>query len=214
LGREVIAGYFSGRDPVISERIKQLEELYTYWNARINVISRKDLANLYINHVLHSLSLSKIIPFSPGETAIDIGTGGGFPGIPLAIFHPEVHFTLIDGTGKKILVVENIAKELNLNNVAAVHARAENFKGRFHFVLSRAVCSFSRLVELSDDKLIKGRSISNVHGIYSFKGGEIQGELSEWSEKVKIYDIENLFSEEYFRNKHIVFLPTQALFKR
>jgi 16S rRNA (guanine527-N7)-methyltransferase len=212
LGRAVIDGYFPGKDPVTSERIRQLEELYTYWNSRINVISRKDMANLYINHVLHSLSLSRIIPFRRGETVIDIGTGGGFPGIPLAIFHPDVHFTLIDGTGKKIKVVENVVKELNLKNVDAVHARAENFKGRFHFVLSRAVCSFSRLVELSGDKLIKGRSVSPEHGIYSFKGGEIVEELAQWREKVKIFNIENYFSEEYFTKKHIVFLPTQKLF--
>jgi 16S rRNA (guanine527-N7)-methyltransferase len=211
LGRTVIDGYFPGRDPVTSERITRLEELYTYWNARINVISRKDMENLYINHVLHSLSLSRIIPFSPGETAIDIGTGGGFPGIPLAIFHPDVHFTLIDGTGKKIRVVENIAKELNLDNVTALHARAETFKGRFHFVLSRAVCTFTRLIELSKDKLIQGKSLSSAHGIYSFKGGEILDELSEWREKVQIFNIEKFFSEEYFRNKHIVFLPGHKL---
>ncbi len=195
-------------NPIAVQRFEQLQELYTYWNARINVISRKDLSNLYINHVLHSLSLAKLIPFNAHETVLDIGTGGGFPGIPLAILYPEVSFTLIDATGKKIKVVESISGELDLNNITSVHARAESFKGSFHYVVSRAVCSFTNLVGLSSGKLRKDQYRTGIHGIYSLKGGNIQDEISIWKDKVKIYDIATIFHEEYFQTKKIVFLPS------
>lgn len=147
-----------------------------------------------------------------GETAIDIGTGGGFPGIPLAIMFPDIHFTLLDGTGKKIKVVENVAAELGLSNITAVHGRAESFGGRFNYVLSRAVCSFPELVELSRDKLTRGHTDSPGHGIYSLKGGDLREEISSWKGKVEIYNISDYFHEEFFKTKYIVFLPTRALF--
>ena len=171
------------------------------------MISRKDLPNLYLNHVLHSLSLAKVIPFAAGETVLDLGTGGGFPGIPLAILFPDVLFTLLDATGKKIMVVNSIAGDLGLSNLRAVHARAEHYRGQFNYVLSRAVCSFSRLVELSAGKLIKSRQVKSAHGIYSLKGGDLKTELAGWEGKVEIFQIGKIFREEYFLTKSIVFLP-------
>lgn len=203
-----LARYFPGLDPLAAERFGQLEDLYSFWNERINLISRKDLPNLCINHVLHSLSLARVIPFGEKETVLDIGTGGGFPGIPLAIVFPGVHFTLIDSIGKKIRVVENITRELGLDNVSASHTRAEEFKGVFHYVVSRAACSFSELVKLSAGKLLFSRQPNLSFGIYSLKGGELDAELAEWKTRVKIFYIHTFFEEEYFRNKKIVFLPS------
>ena len=208
LGSGCLARYFPGLDPVAAARFEQLADLYGFWNERINVISRKDLPNLCINHVLHSLSLAKVIPFGEKETVLDIGTGGGFPGIPLAIMFPGVHFTLLDSTGKKIRVVENITRELGLTNVATAHTRAEDFKGFFHYVVSRAVCPFPELVGLSAGKLLRSRSPALPYGIYSLKGGDLNEELSEWENRVKIFEIGNLFEEEFFRTKKIVFLPS------
>jgi 16S rRNA (guanine527-N7)-methyltransferase len=201
-------------DQVAAGRIRRLEELYSDWNAKINVISRRDIPNLFVNHVLHSLSLAKIIPFSSTETVLDIGTGGGFPGIPLAILYPGVRFTLLDGTGKKIKVVGSIAKELQLANVEAVHSRAENFNGRFNYVISRAVSSFPRLVELSAGKLINDSTTSGIHGIYSLKGGDIKEEISAWQDHVTIYEIDKFFNEEYFKAKYVIFLPTRAISRK
>ena len=208
LGSGCLARYFPGLDPVAAARFEQLADLYGFWNERINVISRKDLPNLCINHVLHSLSLAKVIPFGEKETVLDIGTGGGFPGIPLAIMFPGVHFTMIDSTGKKIRVVDNITRELGLANVATAHTRAEDFKGFFHYVVSRAVCPFPELVGLSAGKLLRSRSPELPYGIYSLKGGDLNEELSEWENRVKIFEIGNLFEEEFFLTKKIVFLPS------
>ncbi len=211
MGIESISGYFPGISLLAEERFEQLPGLYNFWNERINVISRKDLPNLYLNHILHSLSLSKVIPFAGKETVLDVGTGGGFPGIPLAIMHPEVYFTLIDSTGKKIKVVENIARELNLTNITVAHVRAESFTGSFHYIISRAVCAFSRLVELSAGKLIRDQSTRSVHGIYSLKGGDLQDELAGWEEKIRIIAISSFFREEFFRTKSLIFLPSMNI---
>ena len=208
MGLGYITGYFPGLDPLVIERFQKLEGLYEFWNSKINVISRKDLSNLYLNHVLHSLSLARVIQFEDSDMVLDIGTGGGFPGIPLAIMFPCVNFTLIDSTGKKIMVVDAIARELKLQNIDALHVRAENFHSRFHYIVSRAVCSFPRLVELSSGKLVQGRPDRPYSGIYSLKGGDLTDELAEWENSVKVYQIRNLFSEEYFLTKSIVFLPS------
>lgn len=211
MGLDCITGYFPGMDSLAKEKFQQLYGLYNFWNEKINVISRKDLSNLYINHVLHSLSLAKVIPFSRDEKVLDIGTGGGFPGIPLAILFPRVYFTLIDSTGKKIKVVDNIAGELKLTNVITAHARVENFNGLFHYTISRAVCSFSRLVELSAGKFTKERPKGYANGVYSLKGGELKAELAGWEDNVKVFPISNFFREEFFRTKSIVFLPAAEI---
>lgn len=203
-----IARYFPGMDPHAAGRFERLAVLYEYWNAKINVISRKDLSNLYLNHVLHSLSLAKVITFSREETVLDIGTGGGFPGIPLAIMYPDVQFTLIDSVGKKIKVVESIKNELGLQNILAVHTRAENIHGLFHYVISRAVCSFPKLIELSAGKLLKDPSPAGHHGIYSLKGGDLRDDLADWQGRVHIYEISGFFEEDFFRTKSIVYLPS------
>jgi len=211
LGIEILVRYFPGLCGITLDRFKLLESLYGYWNSRINVVSRKDISNLYINHVLHSLSLAKVIKFSDGETLLDIGTGGGFPGIPLAVMFPHVGFTLVDSTRKKIRVVESIAGELGLDNVRPVHTRAEDLKGQFNYVVSRAVCLFPVLVNLSSGRLIRCCSPSSCHGIYSLKGGDIDSEVEEWKEKVRIFDISDLFTEDFFLTKKIVFLPSVEL---
>ncbi|TVR72559.1 MAG: 16S rRNA (guanine(527)-N(7))-methyltransferase RsmG [Marinilabiliales bacterium] len=210
MGTQVLARYFPGLGGITLDRFKLLESLYVYWNSRINVISRKDISNLYINHVLHSLSLAKVINFSDGEALLDIGTGGGFPGIPLAVMFPHVDFTLVDSTRKKIRVVESVARELGLDNVRPVHTRAEELKGQFNYVVSRAVCLFPVLVSLSSGRLNR-YSPSSFHGIYSLKGGDVDSEVEVWKEKVRIFDISDLFAEDFFLTKKIVFLPAAEL---
>ncbi len=208
LAPDCLARYFPGLDLLAAERFGQLEDLYCFWNERINLISRKDIPNLCINHILHSLSLARVIPFGRKDTVLDIGTGGGFPGIPLAIVFPDVHFTLIDSIGKKIRVVESITRELGLENVSAFRSRAEDFEGLFHYVVSRAACSFRDLVKLSEGKLFLGSEPSPSYGIYCLKGGDLKEELTGWKTRVKVFDIRNFFKEEYFLNKKIVFLPS------
>jgi 16S rRNA (guanine527-N7)-methyltransferase len=205
-GPGLIKSYFPGIDQVALQRFEQLEDLYAFWNERINVISRKDLANLYLNHILHSLSLEKVVRFMPGEKALDIGTGGGFPGIPLAILNPGVHFTLIDSRMKKIRVVKEVASALSLGNVEPVAIRAEDIRGEFHYIFSRAAGSFPLLVEWSAGKILKGTQARDVHGLYSLKGGDLDPELSSWKDKVRIYEIGNFFQEDFFKAKKIVFL--------
>jgi len=208
LATETLVRYFPHLGNHSLEKLGMLEDLYKYWNSRINVISRRDMPNLYINHVLHSLSLAKVIDFSPGETVLDIGTGGGFPGVPLAIVFPDVNFTLVDSTGKKIKVVENIISSLKIKNADALHMRAEDLKSRYNYVVSRAVCAFPQLVRLSKGRLYAGLPSAPSHGIYSLKGGNLEAELSSWEDRVKVYEIAGFFEEEYFKNKKIVFLPS------
>ncbi len=214
MGSDLIKTYFPEIDQVAIKRLEQLQDLYNLWNQRINVISRKDLSNLYVNHVLHSLSLAKVIPFRAGEKVLDIGTGGGFPGIPLAILHPDLDFTLIDARGKKIKVVREISKTLALENVNPVHTRAEEFKGTYHYVLNRAVTFFPKLVEWSAGYFSGLTGVRDVHGLYSLKGGYLEDEISGWKDMVEIYRIENYFKEDYFKAKCIVFLAAEKLIAR
>lgn len=203
---EIITKYFDliTEDQLI--KYERLAVLYADWNTKINVISRKDIDELYIKHVLHSLGIAKVIKFAPGSAVLDVGTGGGFPGIPLAIMFPEVKFVLVDSIGKKIKVVEAVAKELQLNNVKAVHGRAETVKGDFDFIVSRAVTAMPQFVNWVKNKVKKKQINSLKNGILYLKGGDLTEELQLFS-KSEIYHLSNFFEESFFETKKVVYLP-------
>lgn len=173
----------------------------------INVISRKDMDNFFIHHVLHSLSIAKIIIFLPGTTILDVGTGGGFPGIPLAIMFPDSEFTLLDSIEKKIKVVKSVADELGLENVIPVRKRVENEKGKYHFVISRAVTSFPGFVRLTAKNIEKSGTNSLQNGNLCLKGGDLSVELSEFQKTAIVWNIKDFFDEPFFETKKIVYLP-------
>lgn len=198
--------YFPLLSDIQKARLLQLRTIYDRWNSMINVISRKDMDNFFIHHVLHSLSLAKVIDFLPGTTVLDVGTGGGFPGIPLAILFPESNFTLVDSIEKKIKVVRGVTDELGLKNVIPVRERIEEEKNRFDFVISRAVTGFPEFVQLTSKNIArKGHNIL-PNGIFCLKGGDLNEELSEYKGKVKIWPIRDIFSESFFETKVIVYL--------
>jgi 16S rRNA (guanine527-N7)-methyltransferase len=186
------------------EKLRSLQQIYARWNLMINVISRKDMDNFTVHHVLHSLSLAKTFSFLPGTTVLDAGTGGGFPGIPLAIVFPGAHFTLLDSTGKKIKVVSAVAEELGLKNVTAVQKRIEDEHVRYNYVVSRAVTAFTDFVKLTS-KNVKPRDGNN--GIICLKGGDIAQELGSYLDRSKIWNSADFFDEPYFETKKIVWLP-------
>ena len=191
-----------------AEQFAQLDALYRDWNGKINVISRKDIDNLYEHHVLHSLAIAKLLPFQPGSTILDVGTGGGFPGIPLAILFPECTFRLIDGTGKKITVATEVARALGLTNVEAVHLRGEEEKGKFDFVVSRAVMSLPDMVKIVRKNLVKTAQHNSLpNGIITLKGGNLDEELKPFSKIVKTIPISDFFDEKWFEEKNVVYLP-------
>lgn len=204
---ELITKYF----PDLSERQKEqfaaLRALYTEWNSKINVISRKDIDNVYKHHVLHSLAIAKAIRFRPGTSILDFGTGGGFPGIPLAIMFPETRFKLIDGTGKKILVASEVAKAVSLTNVNAEHLRGENEKGKFDFIVSRAVMPLPDLVGITKKNISKEQRNSMPNGIFCLKGGNLQGEMSPFKNIVETMPLSSWFTEEWFKEKYLIYLP-------
>ncbi|TDB63452.1 16S rRNA (guanine(527)-N(7))-methyltransferase RsmG [Arundinibacter roseus] len=198
--------------PEISEQQRaqfaQLEELYSFWNAQINVISRKDIDTLYERHVLHSLGIAKVLTFKPGTTVLDVGTGGGFPGIPLAILFPEVQFHLIDSIGKKIKVVQEVANALNLTNVKAEKARAEYVPAdAYEFVVSRAVTRLSPFVQWVRHGISPNSFHSLKNGILYLKGGDLAEEIAEYGGKVKTFDLSAHFDEEFFETKKVVYVP-------
>ncbi|MDO4695614.1 16S rRNA (guanine(527)-N(7))-methyltransferase RsmG [Porphyromonas sp.] len=205
----LIAKYFP---TISSDQMRQLgllPDLYKEWNAKINVISRKDIENIVINHILHSLSIGKYISFRDGSKIFDIGTGGGFPGIPLAILFPNCKFTLIDSIGKKVKVVSAIAESIGLNNVTYIHGRAEDIKNdKCDFVISRAAMSMTDLVQIAK-KLINSKDQKNSmpNGIIALKGGDLQAELSAYRSVVSVEELSAIFEEEFFETKKIVYLP-------
>ncbi len=192
-------------------RLSKLEVLYREWNSRINVISRKDIDNFVLHHLVHSLSISKFVTFRPGTRILDAGTGGGFPGIPLAVIFPDVSFTLGDSIGKKITVADSVARSSGLHNVETVKTRIEELKEKFDFVVSRAVTSFPAFVLLSRKLLNKKGFNETANGILYLKGGDLSGELGNYSDLVTIYDLNTIFTEEYFNEKKLLYLPVSKL---
>lgn len=202
--REVISKYF----PSLKERqyaqFEELGVLYKYWNARINLISRKDIAYLYPRHILHSLALAKIISFAPETDILDLGTGGGLPGIPLAILFPDTQFYLVDSTEKKIKVVSHISKALGLKNVVPLAQRAETLKGEYDFILARAVSKIANLYKCAGDK-IKPTSLHALpNGFFCWKGGDIKDEIAEVSMNHTIFSLQTYFDIDFFQNKYIL----------
>lgn len=197
--------------PNITERqIEQFEALYDLyfdWNTKINVISRKDIENLYEHHVLHSLAIAKYITFKPGTNVLDFGTGGGFPGIPLAIMFPECRFKLIDGTGKKIRVATEIVRSIGLKNCFPEHLRGEDERNKYDFIVSRAVMPLSNLTKIMHKNISRINKNAIPNGIISLKGGELQEELRPYKNIVETTEIVDWFTEEWFKGKYVVYLP-------
>ena len=187
--------------------LQELAEVLTEWNEKINLISRKDIPFIFERHILHSLSLAKIIKFSSGTKILDVGTGGGFPGLPLAILFPEAEFTLVDSIGKKIMVVKDITEKLGLKNVITLNERAEKIKNRYHFIVSRAVTAFPEFFNLIRDKIARNNFNTLKNGILYLKGGDFEKELQGFQKKIVIYDISEMFEEDFFQAKKIIYLP-------
>ena len=212
---DIIRKYFPDLTTRQQEQMEALDELYHDWNAKINVISRKDIDQLYKHHVLHSLAIAKAIHFRPGTRILDFGTGGGFPGIPLAILFPDCEFKLIDGTGKKIRVAQEISQAVGLTNCHPEHLRGEDEKGLFHFVVSRAVMPLPDLVKIVRKNIIrqqrggKNDSVANAlpNGILCLKGGDLQAETQPFRNLIETTDISTFFQEEWFKGKNVIYLP-------
>jgi len=201
-----ILKYFPDLTDIQIEQFQKLDFLYHDWNEKINVISRKDIDALYTKHVLHSLGIAKIMKFEPGTTVLDVGTGGGFPGIPLAILFPETRFYLIDVIAKKIKVVQGVVDALELKNVKAEQLRAENVKGDFDFIVSRAVTNMPDFVSWIKDKIKKQHKHTLRNGILYLKGGDLTEELKDFP-KATLYDLSTIFEDEFFETKKVVHLP-------
>lgn len=206
-GVELIYKYF----PQLTERQKEqfaaLLPLYQDWNSKINVISRKDMDNFYEHHVLHSLAIAKVQPFKTMAEILDVGTGGGFPGIPLAIMFPDAKFYLVDSIGKKIKVVQDVAQQLQLQNVHAEQIRAEQVQGDFDFIVSRAVTDLSQFSQWVRGKVSDIQYHHLRNGILYLKGGDLDAELAPFKKKVRTWDISDFFAEEYFQTKKVIHLP-------
>ena len=203
---KIITKYFNDLTEEKLHQFEQLEGLYKEWNAQINVISRKDINELYVRHVLHSLAIAKVQSFNPKSRILDVGTGGGFPGIPLAILFPETNFYLVDSIGKKIKVVKEVTNALGLKNVKAEHVRAEDVKGEFDFIVSRAVTNMDDFVKWVRKKIAKKQRHELRNGILYLKGGDLAQELVNFP-KATLYDIPNFFTEDFFETKKVVHIP-------
>lgn len=204
---QTIEKYFPGLTPVQREQLARLDALYRDWNAKINVISRRDIDNLYEHHVLHSLAIARLIRFRPGTRILDFGTGGGFPGIPLAILFPDSQFTLIDGTGKKILVATEVARAIGLGNVTARHIRGEEEQGQYHFVVSRAVMPLPDLVRIVRKNVTRQQQNALPNGIICLKGGDVSAEVRPYAHIAQASAISEWYDEEWFKEKNIIYLP-------
>lgn len=203
----IIQKYFPQLSAEQLHQVALLDELYRDWNAKINVISRKDIDNLYEHHVLHSMAIAKMVNFRPGTRILDFGTGGGFPGIPLAILYPECQFKLIDGTGKKIRVAQEVAQAIGLKNCNPVHLRGEEEKDKYDFIVSRAVMPLPDLVKIVKKNIAKEQKNALPNGIICLKGGNLEGELQPYRKYVEKTELSQWFSEEWFKEKYVIYLP-------
>jgi len=204
---EQILKYFPNLTDTQKAQFEALYNLYFEWNAKINVISRKDIENLYEHHVLHSLAIAEIIRFQPASTILDVGTGGGFPGIPLAILFPESTFVLIDSIGKKIKVGTEVATAIGLKNITLKHLRVQEEKGKFDFVVSRAVMPLDDLVKLVKKNISKKAANALPNGLICLKGGELQHEILPYKNVAELFEVSDFFNEEYFKTKKAVYVP-------
>lgn len=208
MNADLILKYFPDLEPIQQKQFALLEELYLDWNEQINVISRKDIGELYLRHVLHSLAIAKVQKFLPGHQVLDVGTGGGFPGIPLAIMFPDTDFHLVDSIGKKITVVEDIAMQMDLENVVVEQVRAEKLKSKYHFIVSRAVTQMPQFVAWVRQKVhkqpLKDQTLPN--GILYLKGGDLTEELADFPQHIE-YPISKFFEEDFFETKKVIYLP-------
>lgn len=203
---KLVFKYFTTLNNEQQEQFAKLEALYKDWNQKINVVSRKDIDELYLRHVLHSLGIAQIQTFNEGSQILDVGTGGGFPGIPLAILFPNVKFTLVDAIGKKIKVVDEVVEGLGLQNVKTYHSRVEEIPGQFDFIVSRAVAAMPTFVHWTKGKIKKDSSHQRKNGILYLKGGDLTEELKGY-ETVQVFDLNEYFEEEFFETKKVVYLP-------
>jgi 16S rRNA (guanine527-N7)-methyltransferase len=203
---ELIQKYFSNLSDTQKEQFSKLFDLYSDWNAKINVVSRKDIDELYLRHVLHSLGIAKVLQFKDGTNIMDVGTGGGFPGIPLAILYPECHFHLVDSVNKKLKVINAVAEDLGLTNIKTSHKRAEDIDERFDFIVSRAVTAMPSFVGWVKNKVNKKSKNELKNGILYLKGGDLTEELQNFP-KATIYNLTDFFEEDFFETKKLVHLP-------
>ncbi|MCE1198698.1 MAG: 16S rRNA (guanine(527)-N(7))-methyltransferase RsmG [Marinilabiliales bacterium] len=204
---EILLKYFPNLSADQCHQFEMLGPLYHEWNGKINVISRKDIGELYVRHILHSLAVARIIHFKPGTTLLDVGTGGGFPGIPLAILFPDCRFHLIDSIGKKIRVVEEVAKAIRLNNVSASQTRVEDIREKYDFIISRAVTAFPDFVKMVRKNVSAQSKNALPNGILYLKGGDFGDELLPFRSTAELFDLSGIFPESFFETKKLIFLP-------
>lgn len=204
---DIILKYFPNITETQRQQFAALHDLYRDWNSKINVISRKDIDFLYEHHVLHSLAIAKAINFRPGTKVLDFGTGGGFPGIPLAIMFPETEFKLIDGTGKKINVVNNVAQAIKLDNCKGEQLRGENETGKFDFIVSRAVMLMPELIRIIKKNISRNQHNSMPNGLFCLKGGDVSAEVHPFKNIAEVTDISKMFDEEWFKKKYLIYVP-------